>query len=99
MTRAHYRCPSCRWECLSVEFDRCGDAISSCCDAVCERYYLCATCDAREPFAGDDDCIVCLADQFLAKPAEFDGHDAVKAAIADELAGRMRGMLARRQAA
>lgn len=95
---SHYRCPSCQYECLSVDFDDCGDAISSCCDEVCETYHLCATCDANEPHKAEEFCIGCLADQFITCPADFADDEPLRAAIAGELAQRLRPMLSVRQA-
>jgi hypothetical protein len=83
-----YRCPDCREFCDPIREGY--DLVSYCHDAVCETVWMCIACEEREQHCGDDHCIQCIADQFVAAPQDFIGTAALKAEIADELAKRLR---------
>lgn len=95
------RCPACKCDVSNGDVKH-EDylAISLCCDEEVEKVWLCKTCSTREPHAGEEHCLSCLADAIVESPAElvYYGEETV-AAVAKELAERMRPYLSRRQAA
>lgn len=100
MSTITLRCPACKEQCHDGDI-RHEDylAITACCDEIAERVFWCETCGEREAHAGCTECLECVADEFVANPADFIGTAALKAEIADELARRLKPFMRQRQAA
>lgn len=99
--KSFLRCPGCKLEVFGTDV-REEDYldISTCCDEVCEKVWLCDVCGEREQHKGCDQCFECVLDEAVADPRIIDQcMPELQAEIAKGLAERLSPFLRKRQAA
>ncbi len=110
---ASLRCPRCALPCSPMEVHGSDhvpygegyvtrpwrDLVSDCCAESVERVLIYERCRTREGYEGCEQCLSCIADEVVQDVTELDGCSKdLQAAVARELARRMRPMLSVRQA-